>query len=77
MGGSVGPELRSTVVSGSSELTTVKPSLSIISTSVKICTAGSVVSKGGIVVVAGRTLKRLLVLGGLVTELLVTPLGPR
>ena len=77
MGGSVGRSLRSTVVSGSSELTTVKPSLSIISTSVKICTAGSVVSKGGIVVVAGRTLKRVLVLGGLVTEPLVTPLGPR
>ena len=32
---------------------------------------------GGIVVVAGRTLKRLLVLFGLVTEPLVTPLGPR
>ena len=32
---------------------------------------------GGIVVVAGRTLKRLLVLVGLVTAPLVTPLGPR
>ena len=63
MGGSVGPGLRSTVVSGSSELTTVKPSLSIISTSVKICTAGSVVSRGGNVVVAGLTLNRFLVLG--------------
>ena len=54
--------LRSSVVSGCSELTTVIPSLSIISTSVIMCTALIVVSIEGVVVV-GLTLCLDLVWG--------------